>query len=103
MEWTVNDAEEKKMVAAGGLEPPRVLPQRILNPSCLPISPRRHRRVVGIILSLIAKAISQRTQLPAGSEFYNRSNSDSCETWANDCWAACNTKLWKLRVLMASA
>ena len=63
MEWTVNDAEEKKMVAAGGLEPPRVLPQRILNPSCLPISPRRHRRVGGIILSQSPKATSRQAKI----------------------------------------
>lgn len=36
------------MVAAGGLEPPRVLPQRILNPSCLPIPPRRQNRTCSL-------------------------------------------------------
>ena len=34
---------------------------------------------------------------------YNRSNSDSRDTWANEAWAASSTKLWKLSVLMASA
>ena len=29
-------------MGTGGLEPPRVLPQRILSPSCLPISPHSH-------------------------------------------------------------
>jgi len=35
--------------------------------------------------------------------FYKRSNNDSWETWANDCCAACSTKLWKLKLLIASA
>lgn len=42
MEWTVNDAEEKKMVAAGGLEPlskPKIHPKITL---CVLISCRRY-------------------------------------------------------------
>ena len=35
-----------EMVPEAGLEPARVLPHRILNPTCLPISPLRQRRQV---------------------------------------------------------
>lgn len=47
--------------------------------------------------------ISAAVDTAAPSIIYRRSNSDSLDTCANDCWAACNTKLWKLRLLIASA
>lgn len=56
-----------------------------------------------IILSSPPKSTSSLRRPVQRARHQSRSNRDNWETWANDCWAACSTKLWKLRLLIASA
>ena len=50
------------MVPEAGLEPARVLPQRILNPSCLPISPLWHCYRAGLCIALAAPRLIEARQ-----------------------------------------
>ena len=54
-------------MGTGGLEPPRLLQQRILSPSCLPISPHSLN-----IIEIVTENYSERNKIV----FYSKSRSD---------------------------